>query len=256
MRPAGNFNPEWGYLAPVPGFMRTLRIALVAGTVGASAGAAVVFSLVDRPAAEESVASRTLVRATPAASIPVAVAPAPSASDAPAAPVSISAPLALANASNPSPAVNQSPAVNPSAAADERSASAPASHPANAAAALAEIDADQRYGPGPGCRAGGQGHGDVAGVRTKEAGQTGPRHAAIRLERDVCAAAVRRGEGSGRRLLRPSQRILGRRMFGGTAAFAIWILFGNVTLSAKVKAPPAEQGGRCRAVKRQTLSGC
>jgi hypothetical protein len=138
MRPAGNFNPEWGYLAPVPGFMRTLRIALVAGTVGASAGAAVVFSLVDRPAAEESVASRTLVRATPAASIPVAVAPAPSASDAPAAPVSISAPLALANASNPSPAVNQSPAVNPSAAADERSASAPASHPANAAAALAE----------------------------------------------------------------------------------------------------------------------
>jgi hypothetical protein len=60
MRRAANFNPEWGYLAPPPSFMRTVRIVIVAAGVGATAGAAVVFSLVDRPAAEESVATRTL----------------------------------------------------------------------------------------------------------------------------------------------------------------------------------------------------
>ena len=60
MRGAANFNPEWGYLAPAPSFIRTVRIVVVAAAVGASAGAAVVFSLVDRPAAEESVAARTL----------------------------------------------------------------------------------------------------------------------------------------------------------------------------------------------------
>ncbi len=62
MRLAGNFNPEWGYLAPAPSLLRTIRIALVAGAVGATAGAAVVFSLVEKPAAEELVASRTLVQ--------------------------------------------------------------------------------------------------------------------------------------------------------------------------------------------------
>ena len=62
MRFAGNFNPEWGYLAPAPSFIRTVRIAVVAAAVGGTAGAAVVFSLADRPAAEESVAARTLAR--------------------------------------------------------------------------------------------------------------------------------------------------------------------------------------------------
>jgi hypothetical protein len=60
MRPAGNFNPEWGYLAPAPSFVRMLRIAVVAAAVGATAGAAVVFSLIERPEAVESVAARTL----------------------------------------------------------------------------------------------------------------------------------------------------------------------------------------------------
>jgi hypothetical protein len=132
MRPAGNFNPEWGYVAPAPGFMRTLRIALVAGAVGASAGAAVVFSLVDRPAAEESVASRTLVHATPVASILE-----PSALEAPLAPVSVSAPVAVASVSNLGPAV------------DERSAGAAASHPANAAAALPESTTVTQAAPSP-----------------------------------------------------------------------------------------------------------
>jgi hypothetical protein len=61
MRHAGNFNPEWGYLAPAPGFMRTLRMMLVAAAVGASAGGAVVFSLVGPSQGETSVAARTLV---------------------------------------------------------------------------------------------------------------------------------------------------------------------------------------------------
>ncbi len=49
MRSAGNFHPEWGYLAPAPSFMRTARIALVATAIGATAGAIVVVSLVAAP---------------------------------------------------------------------------------------------------------------------------------------------------------------------------------------------------------------
>jgi hypothetical protein len=64
MRSAANFNPEWGYLAPAPSFVRTVRIAVVAAAVGATAGAAVVFSLIDRPEAVESVAARTLAAET------------------------------------------------------------------------------------------------------------------------------------------------------------------------------------------------
>jgi hypothetical protein len=59
---ADNFNPEWGHLAPAPSFMRTARVALVAAAVGAISGAGVVFSLIDRPAAEETwITARTFV---------------------------------------------------------------------------------------------------------------------------------------------------------------------------------------------------
>jgi hypothetical protein len=75
MRHAGNFNPEWGYLAPAPNFLRTTRLFVVAAAIGAVASAAVVFSLMDRPAAETSVAARTLVQpvepAMPARSAPL-----------------------------------------------------------------------------------------------------------------------------------------------------------------------------------------
>jgi hypothetical protein len=74
MRFAGNFNPEWGYLAPAPSFIRTVRIVVVAATVGATAGAAVVFSLVDRPVAEESVAARTLARPAYSVAMPTSMA--------------------------------------------------------------------------------------------------------------------------------------------------------------------------------------
>jgi hypothetical protein len=50
MRFAGNFHPEWGYLAPAPNVMRTARIVVVATAIGATAGAAVVLSLAERSA--------------------------------------------------------------------------------------------------------------------------------------------------------------------------------------------------------------
>jgi hypothetical protein len=91
MRFGGNFHPEWGSLAPAPNFMRTARIVAVATAIGATAGAAVVLSLVGSPApgpvadaGKSLVVVRSLVQpaeaAVPAAA-PVAaalpVAPAP-----------------------------------------------------------------------------------------------------------------------------------------------------------------------------------
>ena len=75
MRHAGNFNPEWGYVAPAPNFLRTARVFVVAAAIGATVSAAVVFSLMDRPSAEAPVAARTLVQpvepAPPARSAPI-----------------------------------------------------------------------------------------------------------------------------------------------------------------------------------------
>jgi hypothetical protein len=62
---ARNVNPEWGYVAPTPSVMRTARLIVVAAIIGATAGAATVFSLLDRPEAQESVAARTLVAPDP-----------------------------------------------------------------------------------------------------------------------------------------------------------------------------------------------
>ena len=75
MRYAGNFHQEWGYLAPAPSFIRTARVVLVAVTVGATAGAGVVFSLVGREDTETSVAARTLARPAEAASAQLNVVP-------------------------------------------------------------------------------------------------------------------------------------------------------------------------------------
>jgi hypothetical protein len=59
---AGNFNLEWGYLAPAPSFLRTVRLVVVAAAIAATASAVVVFALMRQPAAEESIAARTLVQ--------------------------------------------------------------------------------------------------------------------------------------------------------------------------------------------------
>lgn len=85
MRFAGNFHPEWGYLAPAPNFMRTARVVIVATAIGATAGAAVVLSLAERSApGAVTDAGKTLVvvhslvqpaeAAVPAAAAPVAAA--------------------------------------------------------------------------------------------------------------------------------------------------------------------------------------
>lgn len=79
MHRAGNFNLEWGYLAPAPSFLRTVRLVAVAAAIAATASAAVVFALVRQPAAEESTAARTLVQsvaqAPPTGRAPVAAQP-------------------------------------------------------------------------------------------------------------------------------------------------------------------------------------
>jgi hypothetical protein len=77
MRHPRNSNPEWGYyVAPAPNFLRTARVFVVAVALGAMASAAVVFSLMDRPSAETSVAARSLVQSVeltlPVRSVPLA----------------------------------------------------------------------------------------------------------------------------------------------------------------------------------------
>jgi ribonuclease E len=107
MRFAGNFHPEWGYLAPAPNFMRTARVVAVATAIGATAGAAVVLSLAERSAPGAMAdAGKTLVvvhsLVQPAEAAAPAVAPiaattltpviAPVAATVPAAPVAPAAP--------------------------------------------------------------------------------------------------------------------------------------------------------------------
>jgi hypothetical protein len=65
MRYDRNFHPEWGYVAAAPSVMRTVRLIAVAAIIGATASAAMVFSLLDRPTTEVSVAARTLVTPDP-----------------------------------------------------------------------------------------------------------------------------------------------------------------------------------------------
>ncbi|HTC05640.1 MAG TPA: hypothetical protein VK749_19685 [Xanthobacteraceae bacterium] len=103
MRFAGNFHPEWGYLAPAPNFMRTARVVVVATAIGATAGAAVVLSLAERSApGSVTDAGKTLVvvhsLVQPAeAAAPATVAPLAAATPAPViAPVATAAPAASA----------------------------------------------------------------------------------------------------------------------------------------------------------------
>lgn len=115
MRSAGNFHPDWGYLAPAPSFMRTVRIALVATAIGAVAGAVVVVSLVERPGSNEdtAIAAHALLTRAPVIKTPAVasrpIAPAvpkttpthlqPSvASAAPSAPPAVTAPAGAAAA--------------------------------------------------------------------------------------------------------------------------------------------------------------
>jgi hypothetical protein len=72
MRSAGNFSPEWGYLAPAPSLARTARVVLVATAIGATAGAGVVLSLVERPAEAQNtpIAARAIVTSVRETAVP------------------------------------------------------------------------------------------------------------------------------------------------------------------------------------------
>jgi hypothetical protein len=70
---SGNFNPEWGYLAPRPGFVRTARMVVLAGVIGTVGGIAVAAALIERPASEDlSVAARTMAPSSGPETPPVA----------------------------------------------------------------------------------------------------------------------------------------------------------------------------------------
>jgi hypothetical protein len=117
MRFGGNFNPEWGYLAPAPSFMRTARIVVVATAIGATAGAAVVLSLAERPmpgaladAGKSLVVVHSLVQPAEAAT-PVAAALAPAAT--PASPVITAKPAMVPPVVRPQIQANAQPVVQP-----------------------------------------------------------------------------------------------------------------------------------------------
>ncbi len=74
MRYSRSFHSEWGCFAPAPSFMRTVRVALVSAMIGATAGAVVVASLVQRPDDDISFARRVLANRTPVITSPAAAA--------------------------------------------------------------------------------------------------------------------------------------------------------------------------------------
>jgi len=131
MRFAGNFHPEWGYLAPAPNVMRTARIVVVATAIGATAGAAVVLSLAERSApGAVADAGKTLVvvhsLVQPAEAAALAAAPVAAATPAPVlAPLAAAVPVAPAKVqSSVAPGVQPSVPANPQISAPPVSASA------------------------------------------------------------------------------------------------------------------------------------
>jgi hypothetical protein len=62
LRNQWDLHPEWGYLAPSPGFIRTARAVVLATVFGAIVGASLI-AWVSHSATETSVAARTLVNA-------------------------------------------------------------------------------------------------------------------------------------------------------------------------------------------------
>jgi hypothetical protein len=166
MRSAGNFSPEWGYLAPTPSFARTARIVLVATAIGATAGAGVVLTLTDRPAEPQrtpiathaivtslhvtvpSVAPATTAVAPNATAAPATVAAAPSApikADASAPGASAAAPTAVAPAASANAnAGTAAPATGGSAEAPAVAEAAPSDTPDNPSTIAPEAPAQKK----------------------------------------------------------------------------------------------------------------
>jgi hypothetical protein len=136
MRSAGNFSPEWGYLAPAPSFARTARVVLVATAIGATAGAGVVLSLIDRPSEPEKtpIAARAIVTSVRAEAVPSV---APPTVTAPAKPALPSRASVAASPPSDKPAASTA-AVSPNIAAPApaQPTSAPPTAAANAGAAV------------------------------------------------------------------------------------------------------------------------
>ena len=126
MRFAGNFHPEWGYLAPAPNFMRTARVVVVATAIGATAGAAVVLSLAERSAPGSITdAGKTLVVVHSLVQPAEAAAPATVAPVAAATPAPVMAPVATAAPSAPAPSAKVQVSVQPSAPANPQATRQP-----------------------------------------------------------------------------------------------------------------------------------
>jgi hypothetical protein len=133
MRSAGNFHPEWGYLFPAHSFIRSLRVALVSIAIGATSGAIVVISLVERPGSNDE--NRPLAAHALVAEVPIIAAPGGAASLANAAaaaglrspaPFAMPNPTATAVASAQEPSGTASPAA---ARASDNSAGSAETHP-------------------------------------------------------------------------------------------------------------------------------
>ncbi len=128
MRFAGNFHPEWGYLAPAPNFMRTARVVVVATAIGATAGAAVVLSLAERSApGAVTDAGKTLVVVHSLVQPAEAAAPAAAATPAPAkVQASVQPQIGVQPSLPANPQIIRQPSVPPVAASAQAIAPPPA----------------------------------------------------------------------------------------------------------------------------------
>src|ERR1043165_1190842 len=129
MRSAGNFSSEWGYLAPAPSFARTARVVLVATAIGATAGAGVVLSLMDRSGEPEKTptAARAIVTSIRTAAVPAIAPIAPATA---AAPAIASPPATAAKPSSAAAVAATAPSEKPNRAARTAPRATPQSQPA------------------------------------------------------------------------------------------------------------------------------
>ncbi len=153
MRSAKNFSPEWGYLAPAPSLARTARVVLVATAIGATAGAGVVLSLVERPAEAQKtpIAARAIVTSVRETAVP-SVAPTVSTAAVSSSAIAVSAvpaPAPIA-ASAPPPALKPSASARTAARAMPQAVNPPpAAPPSTVATATSAPVPTASTAPGP-----------------------------------------------------------------------------------------------------------
>jgi hypothetical protein len=153
MRSAKNFSPEWGYLAPAPSLARTARVVLVATAIGATAGAGVVLSLVERPAEAQKtpIAARAIVTSVRETAVPsVAPTVGTAAVSSPAIAVSAVPAPAPVTASAPPPALKPSASARTTARAIPQAVNPPpAAPPSTVATATPALVPTASVAPAP-----------------------------------------------------------------------------------------------------------